>query len=434
MSTRDDFSNPTKRTLAERASLRCSNPNCGHVTSGPSDDYASVSTLLGKAAHITAASRGGPRYDASLTPEQRSSPENGIWLCAECADRVDKKENEKKYPVELLRHWKVFHESVAGTDFASKENRKKYPVSRLVIENFAGVNGRVDIRFSAFTLFVGTSKLSRNIGDLLWLFSDRESFSATRQPRTTSTIDMKTLPVNEELAFRVTVTLPEPRIFSRTGKLKVALSDGSEFVIRASNSNVEFFQGDAKLPVFAPVVKVVRIAKRLYKKTFQDQKSQLAGVSSYFGLSSNELAAIFEGVPTDQFLYGYEYDLKENGDIYVRLPGRPTFISLAAISDGELNRFVLDMAVKIATYSSKIRPTVLAIDHSSTISLDQKGWAHFLEWIESAQPSFQVVIDLAYRPSEGSLKYALCYEAVGDDMAVKTFVLQTWQEFCAPFG
>ena len=45
------------------------------------------------------------RYDASLTPEQRSSIDNGIWLCQNCAKMIDSDEN--RYTVELLRNWKA---------------------------------------------------------------------------------------------------------------------------------------------------------------------------------------------------------------------------------------------------------------------------------------------------------------------------------------
>src|SRR5947207_15735510 len=50
-----DFSKRVVRLLAERAGQRCSNPNCGAPTSGPSDDGSGHSITLGKACHITAA-------------------------------------------------------------------------------------------------------------------------------------------------------------------------------------------------------------------------------------------------------------------------------------------------------------------------------------------------------------------------------------------
>ena len=70
---RDDFSKATKELLAKRVGFQCSNPECGKATSGPQDDPTGA-VNLGVAAHITAASSGGARYDESLTSEQRAAP------------------------------------------------------------------------------------------------------------------------------------------------------------------------------------------------------------------------------------------------------------------------------------------------------------------------------------------------------------------------
>jgi hypothetical protein len=58
---------------------------------------------LGVAAHITAASAGGPRYDATLSSEQRSAASNGIWLCQNCAKLIDN--DGARFTTELLRAW-----------------------------------------------------------------------------------------------------------------------------------------------------------------------------------------------------------------------------------------------------------------------------------------------------------------------------------------
>lgn len=67
--------------------------------------------ITGKAAHITAAARGGPRYDVNLTEAQRRAEENGIWLCAVHADVVDK--DERNYSVESLKLFKRLAEEQA---------------------------------------------------------------------------------------------------------------------------------------------------------------------------------------------------------------------------------------------------------------------------------------------------------------------------------
>jgi hypothetical protein len=107
---RDDFTEDVKRTLAKRVAMRCSQPDCRAITSGPQLDEAKAMSV-GVAAHITAASPGGPRYDASLTSEERKSARNGIWLCQNCAKKVD--DDEQRYSAELLRAWKLIAEDAA---------------------------------------------------------------------------------------------------------------------------------------------------------------------------------------------------------------------------------------------------------------------------------------------------------------------------------
>jgi hypothetical protein len=69
------------------------------------------------AAHITAASPGGPRYDRSLTPEERKAIANGIWLCQSCAKLVDN--DEARYTKELLVRWKQDAEEKALKEIES---------------------------------------------------------------------------------------------------------------------------------------------------------------------------------------------------------------------------------------------------------------------------------------------------------------------------
>lgn len=103
MNSRDDFSQKVKDILCERVGGKCSNPDCRRETKGPhSDSKKRVS--IGQAAHITAATKGGPRYDPNMTSEQRKSIDNGIWLCDSCAKMIDSDANQ--YPVELLKMWK----------------------------------------------------------------------------------------------------------------------------------------------------------------------------------------------------------------------------------------------------------------------------------------------------------------------------------------
>ena len=116
---RDDFKNKTKEEVGKRVGYLCSNPECRAHTLGPQLDDGSVN--VGVAAHITAASENGPRYDASLTSEQRSSAGNAIWLCQTHARLIDN--DVKRFDVETLRAWKKEAEECAAENVGKPQSQ-----------------------------------------------------------------------------------------------------------------------------------------------------------------------------------------------------------------------------------------------------------------------------------------------------------------------
>ena len=110
VAVRDEFDEKTKDILARRVGYRCSNPNCRKLTSGPQEDQ-SKALNIGVAAHITAASPGGPRYDARFSSDERRTPDNGIWLFQNSAKLVDN--DEQRYTTDLLVKWKNLSENAA---------------------------------------------------------------------------------------------------------------------------------------------------------------------------------------------------------------------------------------------------------------------------------------------------------------------------------
>lgn len=100
---RDEFSPATKRAIERQGHGHCSNPMCRRLTSGATSD-AKGEIRIGEAAHICAAARGGPRYNENMTSEERSSADNGIWLCEVCARAVDSKDSI--FTVQQLHEWK----------------------------------------------------------------------------------------------------------------------------------------------------------------------------------------------------------------------------------------------------------------------------------------------------------------------------------------
>jgi len=106
---RDDFSRPTKKRLAEFANYRCC--ICDTATTGPGSD-GPVRTH--RAAHISGAAPGGPRYRAELSREERAGFENGLHLCANHADIVD--DDEPTFTEVRLREIRDAHYARVGEE------------------------------------------------------------------------------------------------------------------------------------------------------------------------------------------------------------------------------------------------------------------------------------------------------------------------------
>lgn len=118
---RDDFTPTVKTKLAKRVAFICSNPSCQKLTIGPNTKNGMNN--IGVAAHICAASPGGPRYDETMTEIERKSIDNGIWLCQSCAKLIDS--DVSKYTVKLLKDWKEEMENTISLNFGKRINLKK---------------------------------------------------------------------------------------------------------------------------------------------------------------------------------------------------------------------------------------------------------------------------------------------------------------------
>lgn len=128
---RDNFSSSVKATLSKRVGLLCSNPECQISTMGPNSNESKI-TNIGVAAHITAASPGGPRFNKALTQEERCSISNAIWLCQSCSKLIDS--DTDKYTELLLKTWKTEAEQRAE----SKLNKQQRTIESIE-ENYREV-------------------------------------------------------------------------------------------------------------------------------------------------------------------------------------------------------------------------------------------------------------------------------------------------------
>jgi hypothetical protein len=140
-----DFSLKTKRLLAQRVGYLCSSPECRALTSGPSQ-RRDRSITAGDAARITAASPKGPRFDPTITSEERRAYDNGIWLCVLLARVVD--QDESGHSVDLLRNWKCQAEAHARKHLGRPQSR---PTASSGVERFVATAKSVLIGLRLYT-------------------------------------------------------------------------------------------------------------------------------------------------------------------------------------------------------------------------------------------------------------------------------------------
>lgn len=103
-----EFSTKTIETLAKRVAYRCSNPDCGKLTTGPNSEPTKA-TSIGEAAHIYGALPGSARFNAAMVDLERATITNAIWLCRDCHGLIDR--DAGRFPADLLLRWKEVQES-----------------------------------------------------------------------------------------------------------------------------------------------------------------------------------------------------------------------------------------------------------------------------------------------------------------------------------
>ncbi len=118
--TDHDFILSTVRIIAQSAAYICSNPECRKLTITGSEASIGKVINIGEAAHIIGNAKVSARYEEK-TIVNKSSVENGIWLCRNCHKLVDSNKGEG-YPTEKLKQWKIEHNKYLSKNLGKPVN------------------------------------------------------------------------------------------------------------------------------------------------------------------------------------------------------------------------------------------------------------------------------------------------------------------------
>lgn len=129
-----EYKRSTIRRLDTLSGNRCAAPDCERSLIARDNN-----TIVSKICHIEAASSEGPRFNAAMTDDDRRHYSNLILLCDECHSIIDNKENEERYPVELLKEWKSAHEAKQIATLNSKVSLLRIAVDAIANIDMADV-------------------------------------------------------------------------------------------------------------------------------------------------------------------------------------------------------------------------------------------------------------------------------------------------------
>jgi hypothetical protein len=203
---RDDFSKQTVIDIARGVGYRCSNPECTRPTVGANAAQDGIVTI-GVAAHICAASPGGPRYNAAQTREARRARDNGIWLCQNCGWLIDA--DAQKFSIEVLTGWKraaqerAFRELVAPDTSARREEAARIGAI-MAADNADATDTDVDRLFEK-VLSAAHADLSAHMRAPIWSGSSVELTLRVHDDPTAPSFTISKLPVAVEIAPEVVV-------------------------------------------------------------------------------------------------------------------------------------------------------------------------------------------------------------------------------------
>jgi hypothetical protein len=365
---RDDFSPTTKDLLAKRSGYICAYPGCKRMTVAGSDDRKSGLTMTGVAAHITAASKKGPRYDKDMGVDERASEGNGIWACQNHGKFID--DNPSKCSVEELRRWKTQHEKwvfdrvESGTELF---NRGTY---RLSFRNIGVFSESYTVPFGRHNVLVAQNEAGKtSFCQILAAFAGGKHWDEfnSRFGFTVSLGDQSYIEASQQNnQIKTSVRISPQSMFP--GKKK------SVSARRRAHINVNGLPS-ADWP--RTQFKVLYFNNQLYRMHHSDPQDTFVKALRYLAavLGTHE-DLIWDSLRDELFVDSvFGNGLRRTGyrKVEIRVPdGRNFYLPHGALSFTEQQMAFLDIALKLVSATSKAENWIYVFDTAFFQRLDQK--------------------------------------------------------------
>jgi len=327
---------------------------------------------MGVAAHVFAASSGGPRGTGGLSKNELTRPENGIWLCANHSRIVDANRG-KKYPPELLLSYKAQHEAGIAREVQGVAAAGGW-FQELRIRNSPIFTRDTTIRLAKLTLVIGDNGTGKT-AFCEWLagFADIDHIRRWRRPGNPG--------------YPIDVAL---RYYGPEGRTLGMLIDG--------DGRVRFSDNGLGAPVSAHPMRI------LYPRLLNDDRdlNDLQLIASWLAIDEALVMNLCEEIqsPASATVRNIRFQPDEDGVIRIHadVKGTAPGLALSLLSYGEQQRVFLELAMTAARAYAKHVPTLLILEDAVT-ALDKEAFKRYAHELADPNSLFQTILVLPVLPA-----------------------------------
>ncbi|PEC09882.1 hypothetical protein [Bacillus toyonensis] len=361
MTNRDEFSASVKKKLASRAGYVCSFPACDELTIGPASNEQGT-VMTGEAAHITAASPNGPRYDPMMSPIERKSVSNGIWMCKKHARVIDV--DKTQYTVPELKKWKESHETKIKYQQQGIKINKGF-LTKIKISNIARIHGEENVDLGKNTLLFGNMSTGKSIiceliaglekNQLLWRWKQKRN---------------------------VGNTYAEIEIFD--GEI-------TSFMVNVYEKQIRYYVNSNEYPLINPTYSVVYL-NETFRYNSEASKPFIEQYADYFNLTVNDMLNVINLKGDIGIKLVSDYYFKDNDLLVREYPSQTNALDYKALSSSEKQRINIEIGSKVAHVLSNSKPTILIIEHDSFSSFDKSNRETLFTTINNSKLPYQTLL------------------------------------------
>jgi hypothetical protein len=383
--TRDDFKPATAQRLARRAGFMCAQPECKQLTVGPSEDRKTRLTMVGVAAHITAAAAGGPRYDASLSPEERVSEANGLWVCQTHGKMID--DTTSRHTVEQLKRWKKQHEEWVFARVASADSLLKHGLTSIAIENIGPFRSRTIVPLGRHNVVFGPNNSGKSsLCESIAAFSGGANFENFR----------KRWALFGARSPRMAI---EAAIFVNGARTTVRLSEEESTLRRVPKHHLTRLQvevnGNVALYWPRSLFNIIYLDSQNMKpnRLKNDFRRDLRALAPQLGLSEDQL---WDGLREELFCSStFGSRIRRTGEyrVEVRPAGSGHFYETGGLAGSERSFALFDIMLRVIRADPRPTPWLIIVDSSLFLGLDSKSKRLLVDGLNALDdPTLQTIV------------------------------------------